>query len=350
MAEVEAGDRTQSPSKLRRQQARERGQVAHSTELTGAVALLAAALLIGVVGEPLGEGLLSLVRGTWTGELPVTLDLADSIEQLRHAAWNVLGPLVLLILGTVAAGLAAHQAQAGGLWVPGLLAPDVGRLWGTGGGEGFAGRAGRGLWSIAKGLIVLVVAAWAIRMRVDSLTRLDGLEASAIARTWAEALRSLLVTMAAATLALGLVDYALRHRRVESMLRMTPEQSREDQKAMDGDPALRSRRRRLARAWHGDAPELLAGATLAVAGPKGLIVILVGGPPPKGVSVRSAADGATGARLRRAVESAPIPLVEQGDLARKLARLASKPNQKLTTDLNADLEAVWPARSGGSSG
>jgi hypothetical protein len=43
-------------------------------------------------------------------------------------------------------------------------------------------------------------------------------------------------------------------------------------------------------------------------------------------------------------------LVEQGDLARKLARLASKPNQKLTTDLNADLEAVWPARSGGSSG
>jgi type III secretory pathway component EscU len=229
--------------------------------------------------------------------------------------------------------------------VPGLLAPDVGRLWGLGGGEGFAGRAGRGAWSIAKGLIVLAVAAWAIRARADGLTRLGGLDTPALAHAWAEALRSLLVTIAVATLALGLVDYALRRQRFEAMLRMTPEESREDRKAMDGDPALRGRRRRLARAWRGDAPELVAGATLAVAGAKGLTVILAGGPPPKPVSVRSAADGATGARLRRSAESARLRVVEDAGLASRLARLSTKPDRALTPAQMAEIAASWPASS-----
>ena len=35
---------------------------------------------------------------------------------------------------------------------------------------------------------------------------------------------------------------------------------------MEGDLSLRARRRRLARAWRGDAPELLAGASLVLTG------------------------------------------------------------------------------------
>ena len=186
--------------------------------------------------------LMSLVRGTWTGELAVNLTLTDSIEQLRHAAWTVLGPLALLLLGTIVAGFVAHQVQVGGLWVPGLLAPAASRFWAAGG-EGFSGRAGRGLWSIAKGLVVVTVGAWAIQTRMAGLNRFGELEISVLARAGAEVLRSLLFTLAAATLVLGLVDFALRRRRFEAMLRTTPGQSREDQKAMDGDPVLRGRRR-----------------------------------------------------------------------------------------------------------
>ena len=116
----------------------------------------------------------------------------------------------------------------------------------------------------------------------------------------------------------------------------------QDRKAMDGDPALRSRRLRLARAWRGDAPELLAGATLVIVGPGNLAVILAGGPPPKRVSVRSAAQGPTGAAMRRSAEAARIATLERGDLATKLARLSTKPNGSLTPDLVADLAAVWP--------
>jgi flagellar biosynthetic protein FlhB len=344
MAEVEAEDRTQAPSKLRLQQARERGMAAHSPELTAAAALLAATLMLGVVGEPLASGLLTIVRGPFVDHLDVALDAASAVEHLRGAAWSVVGPMGLLLLGLVAAGFMAHQAQVGLLWVPSLMAPDVARLWGVGAGRGLAARMGRGLWSIAKSAVVVVVAAWAIRSRFDELAGLGGLDTLSLARAWARALQGLLGTLAVSALALGLVDYAMQRRRFAAALRLTPEQSREDQKAMDGDPALRGRRLRLARAWRGDAPELLAGASLAVVGSNGLIVVLAGTPPGK-VTVRSAADGATGAKLRRSAEKARVATVERPDLARKLAQLAARPNARLTPESIADLAAVWPALS-----
>ena len=191
---------------------------------------------------------------------------------------------------------------------------------------------------------MLVVAAWAIRSEFDGLAGLGKLDTPALARAWAGAVRGLLGTLAALAFALGLVDFLLQRRRFEGMLRLTPEQSREDQKAMDGDPSLRGRRSRLARAWRGDTPELLAGASIAVVGANGLIVVLAGGPPPGKVSVRSAADGATGAKLRLSAEKARIATVDRPDLARKLARSASKPNERLAPELMADLAAVWPAK------
>ena len=81
------------------------------------------------------------------------------------------------------------------------------------------------------------LAAWAIRSRFDGLAGLGTRETPALARAWAEAVRGLLATLATAALGLGLIDYAMQRQRFAAMLRLTPEQSREDQKAMDGDPS-----------------------------------------------------------------------------------------------------------------
>ena len=55
-------DRTQPPSKRRRQLARQHGQVAHSPELTAAAGWLAAVALLGIVGDDLALGLTKLVQ------------------------------------------------------------------------------------------------------------------------------------------------------------------------------------------------------------------------------------------------------------------------------------------------
>ena len=83
-------DRTQSPSKLRWQQARERGQVAHSPELTGAAGLLAVVLILGAAGDDLAEALLAMVVEPLTAAPVVSADPERVVAWLRHgcSAWR----------------------------------------------------------------------------------------------------------------------------------------------------------------------------------------------------------------------------------------------------------------------
>ena len=340
-------DRTQEPSKRRRLQARERGQVARSPELTGAVGLLAASALLGIWGDDLALALISLVRDSWSGDLMLSADAPAVVEHLRRSIWTVATPLFGIVGGAVAATIVAHQAQVGGLFAPGLIAPDPSRLWGLhldeeGSGSGLGARMGRGVWSVVKAAVVVAVAAWLIRSGLGDLFRLARLEPHALARASGAMMRSTALALALATLVLGLVDFALQYRRFEAMMRLTPDEHREDLRAADGDPALRTRRRNQAKALRGDAPELFAGASLAVTGASGLIIILAGGPPPRRVTIRSSANGATGNRLRKSADAANLPLLDAPALALALARLRTP---VVPPELMAALASEWPADS-----
>jgi flagellar biosynthesis protein FlhB len=140
---------------------------------------------------------------------------------------------------------------------------------------------------------------------------------------------------------LGLIDYGFCYRRIELMLRTTPQEQREDQRAMEGAPAVRSQRRRVALAWRGDSPELLAGASLLLNGTAGLTVVLGGGPPPKRITVRTAVRGAAGLRLRRSAESGKLRQIESADLARRLAHRPSS-RSPIAAELIVELAAIWP--------
>lgn len=334
-------EQTQAPSKLRRQQARERGQAAHSTELTAAAGLLTVVVLLGFWGDDLASGLLNVVHAPFAARVPVTADAGAVVARVRGAAWDVVGPLAMIVLGGALGALAAHQAQVGGLWAPALLAPNPARLWALGQGPDFALRAGRGAWAVLKGVIVVLVTAWIIRSGWDELQHLSRLETPRLAHAAGAELRRAALVLAAATLLLGLVDFALQFYRLEALLRTTPDQEREDLRAMEGDPALRARRRRIARTLRGDAPELLAGASVVLSGPAGLTVLLGGGPPPRRLRVLAAMQGPTGTRLLRAAESEGIARLDAPVLTRRLARHpASLP---LPPDLVAELAARWPS-------
>jgi flagellar biosynthetic protein FlhB len=174
------------------------------------------------------------------------------------------------------------------------------------------------------------------------------MELGALAQVAGQSIMRLAWALAVVFLILGLVDYGLRYVRFETMLRATPEEQREDQRVIEGDPAARAQRRRLARAWRGDSPELLAGASLILTGPGELTVVLSGGPPPRRVAIRTAASGAPGRSLRRSAEAVRIPSIEAGDLARSLARYAM-PGSSVPAERVADLAAVWPVRQGPES-
>ena len=323
-------DRSQAPSAQRRRLARESGLVARSPELTAAVGLLAAVALLGTFGGELASAIATAIRASLDEPMSPVADPGVLIAHLRTLASTLARPIGGLLLGVVAASVAAHQVQVGGLWTPSRLAPQVDRLWSP---RGFS--VAGAIWPTLKVAAVVAVSFWLILGELPTLARLARLDAPGLALAAGSLLKRLAFALAMATVALGLIDYALQRSRVESRLWMTPEQQRDDLRAVDGDPALRARRRRIAHERRSGRADPLDGASLVLTG-GGLIVVLGGGPPPRPFTVRATSRGATAARWRRAALSQDLRVVESPDLARHLARgrIASGP---LPPDLAAAL-------------
>ena len=331
-------DHTHAPSKRRRQEARAHGLVARSPELTAAVGMLAAVAALALWGGPLTSACVDLIRAPFAA--PMTE--FDSVVGMLRASIVRVGLPFLGIVGTVAlAMIAAHQAQVGGLWSTGLIAPDAARLWSPPGGGG-SQRSARGAWGVVKAGVLAAVAAWAIRSDWPMLASLHHRDAGALIAVAALTLRRLVLLLGLAMLALGVIDYMLAHARVETLLRTTPEQSREEAKAVDGDPAVRARRLSLARSWRADPSEILKGAVLIATGPAGLTVVLSGEGPPGRVTVRATARGASGKQIARSARAAGLAVADAPEVARHFASPAAR-TAPLPASIRLDLATLWPS-------
>jgi flagellar biosynthesis protein FlhB len=336
-------DRTQPPSKRRRQLAREQGQVAHSPELTAAAGWLAALIAWGIAGNDLTSAMVGLLRSSMAGAAVMPADPAGVAGRVRGLVLGLGWPLGIILASFAAGALAAHQLQVRGLWSAGLIAPDPARLWTPGRGPSLAERSGRLAWAAVKALLLVAISAWVLHSAWGDVLRLSELEGPGLARAASRGMLPLAALLAGMLLVLGLVDYGLRYVRFEARLRTTVQEQREDQRAMEGDLPARAHRRRIARSWRGDAPELLAGASLVLHGPGGLTVVLAGGPPPRRVAIRAVAKGNTGLSLRRSSEAIRVPRVEAAELARRLAHRVV-PGSPIAAERIAELAAIWPPR------
>ncbi len=338
-----AQDRTQPPSKRRRQMARQHGQAAHSPELSAAAGWLAAVVLLGFLGDDLMLALADLVRGSLLqpGQLP---DDAGAIAaHVRGLAKGLAWPLAAILGGFAGGAFAAHQLQVRGLWATSQILPDPRRLWRFSNGPGLSTLLVQSTWSLTKGIVLVAVSAWALCAGWADFLRQSSLEGPRLAHAAGQIVLRVSWVLGGVLLVLGLVDYVLRHRRFEVLLRTTPEEQREDQRVMEGDPAARAQRQRVARSMRGDSPDLLAGAALLLCGPGGLTLVIAGGPPPRRVSIRTVAKGGAGLRLRRSREASSLPQVDDAILAQRLARRPQS-GTAIAAELIADLAAIWPAR------
>jgi flagellar biosynthetic protein FlhB len=341
-------DRTQPPSKRRRQLAREQGQAAHSPELTAAAGWLVALLVLGFSGGDLVRELVGMTRDAMGSTPVVGIELQTLVDQLRSQVFRLIFPLGTIVVGFAAGALVAHQLQVRGLWAVGLIAPDPARLWAPGRGGGLGAGVERIAWSVTKAVILASVSLWAIRVQWVELQRLSTLDFPRLAGAAGQSLLWPATILAAVLMIVGLADFGLRFIRFEALLRTTSEEQREDQKIMEGDLSLRSRRRRFARAWRLEAPEVLAGASLMVIGSGGLTLVLAGGPPPRRVIVRTAVQGNTGLQLRQSNRSFRLRQLDAPDIARRLALQTSSTSpipgpQPLSPELMAELARVWPS-------
>ena len=243
-----AGDRTEKPTKRRRDKARREGQFPASRELLNALQLLTFVYLL----TSLGGSLVERLRRTFRAELALAFHRTPQVADLCNLAGGMVSLLGIPLLACgsclMAAVLCAQMGATGFGFAGEKLAPDFTRLNPL--------RKLRNLpaqnipaFFQAFFLIVLfsVVVVGLARDNEEVFSRLPlmGIEGS-----WAAvraALASLLWKCASIVLVIGLFQFVREKRRHMKGLRMSKQEIRDEVKETEGNPQIKGRIRRIQR-------------------------------------------------------------------------------------------------------
>jgi flagellar biosynthesis protein FlhB len=309
--------RTERASDQRLRRAWEEGQVPLGHDLPLVAGLAASALALSSVAGPLRASLTRLV--------------AESARGLDEARFSALPDLLVPpVLGAVAVALAAGLAALvvtlaqtkGGFW-PHLALPDLSRLAGGRMKRLFTRQVLVDVLASAVKVVAVGWAAWSA-LRADFLTLPSLLGATPeeqLARSFGILGRVALRVIGAGAVLAGL-DLALSRYRFMAKMRMTKEEARREMKDEEGDPLLRSRRRRRHRDLaRGRAAVEVPRADALLVNPTHVAVALRyrrdEGRAPR---VTAKGKGALAEHMRDLARSNAIPIVQDVPLARLLYR------------------------------
>lgn len=247
MAE-DMGERTEQPTGRRLSDARERGQVAKSTDLSAAIDLIGSTILLALLGGMIVESMGVLLRrmledgpgAMAPGEASGALKLC-----LVNGAW-ALGPAMLAIAAVAFLGQAL---QVGWNWTTEPLTPKFNRLNPVSGLGRLFNR--RSLIKTVVNSIKLSAVGWVAWSFISgSLPRLVTLPALGVSQglyAIAGLAARMLAWLLTLLLVIGLTDWLYQRWQHRQDLRMTKQEVRDEQKNMEGDPAMRGRRLRMMR-------------------------------------------------------------------------------------------------------
>jgi len=314
--------KTEEPTGKRLQDAREKGQVAKSQEVSHWFMLLGFTMIVGLLGPGLvrqiGGGIIRFLDQPHA----IALD-PDGIQELlvglaAEVGFALLLPGLLLMLLAVTSAL----IQNGFLLSKESLVPKLEKISPV---KGLARLFSlRGLTEFAKGLAkILVVAAvlgllmWPERDRITTLTTVP--VGDLVDLLQAMALKILIAVLAVMTLIAGL-DVLFQRMQHLKQLRMSRQEVKDEHKQSEGDPMVRARLRQLRterarRRMMASVPE----ADVVIANPTHFAVALQyelgarGAPRVTAKGVDSLA-----LRIRAIAEQCDVPVVENPPLARAL--------------------------------
>jgi flagellar biosynthetic protein FlhB len=320
------GEPTEPPSEKRLRQARERGEVARSRELTSAVVFIAVAAtvawtwprLLAQLRAGLGAGLRAAAEG---GGPSPTAALEGGLRSLALAAWPIL-------LAAFCAAAIGSFAQVGALFTLHPLKPSLRKLDPT---KNLGQIFGKAAWvEIAKTLIKVVgigwVAAGALRDRLPAVLATVG-GASTAPETWlaplADCLGTIAIRVGILVAALAALDLLYQRRSWLKRMRMTRVEVQREQKESEGDPQHKAERRRVHQEiLEHQALEQVATADCVIINPEHVAVaIRYDAESMDAPRVLARGRRLLAARIREIARQKGIPVVRNVPLARALVEL-----------------------------
>ena len=246
MAELNDRERTESPSQKRLDDAREKGQVPRSRDLTAAAVILAGGIGMYSMGAMVGDRLLGLMRDGLTMTRGEALDTGRMLLQFEHGASQGLRAVAPILGLLLAAAVMAPLAIGGWNFSTQALAPDFSRLDPLAGfGRIFSLHS---LIELVKALArFVVVGVVATVVLHGQFHRFSELVTEPTRQAISQSLRlcgSAFIALGGALGAIALIDAPLALWQHHKSLRMSHQELREESKESEGSPEVKSRVRR----------------------------------------------------------------------------------------------------------
>lgn len=315
------GEKTHAPTPHRRQQAREKGHVPFSQDLSSALVLLGGALALLFLGNGLAQMLGQLMQ-SHLREARLTADpatVSSHFHQVLHHMARGCMPLLLILM---IVGAFANVLQTGFLFLPHRIMPDVARLSLLRGLQRIFSTAGvmRLMLGLFKVFVIFVVAGTVLYVRRAELVTAAGFELPTLTYFLFDILFKTTLWVGLALLLLALIDYAWQRQRHERDLRMTPQEVREEMRSLQGDPQINARRRAIQRQLVTSRTSFaVPKADVVVTNPTDLAVAIQYNPGATAAPlVIAKGAGVLAQQIRRLALEHGVPIVEKMELAAAL--------------------------------
>ncbi|MCI0333726.1 MAG: flagellar biosynthesis protein FlhB [Planctomycetes bacterium] len=317
-----AGEKSFEATPHRRQEARDKGQVAFSQDLGSAALLLLGVFLLMI----LGGGVMKFCAALMVHQLGNAHELVVVQEDFLHDWLRIafqLAIVLLPILGLLMlGGVMASVLQVGFLWIPDKLSPDFSRLSPLAGLKRIFSVSGttRLGFGLVKVFLVSAVATGVVWFRWDDVMRSAALDVPEFGKFLIDISLSTMLWSAVALVILAVMDYAVQRWKYEQDLRMTHQEVREEMKNLQGDPQVVARRRAIQRQMVlNRIASSVPKADVVITNPTELAVAIQYTPDEMAAPVVVAKGaGVIAQRIRRLALEHNIPVVERKPLAQLL--------------------------------
>jgi flagellar biosynthetic protein FlhB len=248
-------EQTEKPTPKRQREARERGQVARSPDLSGAAIFLAIAVALHAI-------FLATFASSMHGVAVTFVHAGDPGEPTIRSVWGLftrmgmsfIGLLLMVFIAALVVGVATNLLQFGFLFAPKLLIPNFGKLNPL---EGFK----RILFSkqtlvnlfkqFAKLSVVVLIVYLGVKDHIASFYALAHASPQDILLNVEAMLYNIALQFGVLLVVLGIADYIWARRQLEDSLKMSKQEVKDEHRQSEGNPeargAMKQRQRAAAR-------------------------------------------------------------------------------------------------------
>jgi flagellar biosynthetic protein FlhB len=333
MAESEmGGERTEEPSQRRLQEARERGQIPRSRELTNFASMIGGSAALVAVGGTAASQLAQMMRRSLSVDYRALRTTDSMSASLGDASMNALTAVLPVFGALVVMVLLASVVLGGWNFTTQALAPDFSRLSPLSGLKRLFGL--HGVSELGKALlkcfVVSAVCAGIVSWIFGDVLALARMAPRAAVMRGAGLLSWAFVWLCASLALVAVVDVPLQIFQFKRQLRMTRQELRDESKELDGRPETKQRIRQMQQTLaRRRMMHKVPTADVVIVNPTHFAVALKYDPKKMRAPVVLAKGvDLVAQNIRRIAEENRVPVFEAPRLARALYR---------STDLNKEI-------------